>query len=436
MSKRFLLVLAIILLLPLSVYAVSVDTAVYRSTLTAQNTGTALTNLGIPFNIAGQSLIDADFITSGQLNAVLHDSSGNDVPHMPSSTIQVMKGAVLDEQSVFTTQTTEANNDTTNDVTFLGGAPVVNDAYYFGMDLPGRMLTVNVSQAGAGTWTHTWEYWTGSSWASLSNVSDGTSNFKINGILPVTFTRPILWPTTSVNGITAFWVRARLSAFTSMSIQPKGKRVQWQTAQWWVYEDSIANNQVIQYTLSLMPIDSVTYYPLFIGGSGITTPDNASIEPGDTYHVQVIGKLSFTNTGTTFCIVCKGSVFQLYPSASGTITLAVTGSGGTTLSLSGLTIPGSGSQTIDVSSNGTFLFLSATGFGTGTATTSGTARTITNNASDWTFGVSGSTVFFDSVAIAKAATVSSLTDSQANWLTWTLVNTAADVGGFLRLALQ
>jgi len=128
------------------------------------------------------------------------------------------------DSPAYTDQTTESNNATANDMTLLPAVPVINDAYYFGHDYQFTRLWVNIGTAGAGTWTITWEYWNGSDWTALSNVRDDTSGFKPSstGWKMVQFSIPTNWTTYAVNGVTTYWVRARVSAYTSITTRPLG----------------------------------------------------------------------------------------------------------------------------------------------------------------------------------------------------------------------
>ena len=122
----------------------------------------------------------------------------------------------------YTDETTAAQNATTNDMTLLPAVPAQNDAYYFGFDKLFDVMTLNIGTPGAGVWTITWEYWNGA-WTALSGVTDGTTGFTAaSGSHDVSFTRPGDWATTVVNAITKYWIRARVSAYTSITTQPKG----------------------------------------------------------------------------------------------------------------------------------------------------------------------------------------------------------------------
>jgi len=132
-------------------------------------------------------------------------------------------GAVADNGGVQTDETVAANNATANDMTLLPAIPAVNDAYYFGYPVVWDWLRLNIGTAGAGVWTIVWEYWNGINWMELPDIQDGTSHFGNAGINEVIFTRPGDWATTDAGGITSlYWIRARVSAYTSIATQPLG----------------------------------------------------------------------------------------------------------------------------------------------------------------------------------------------------------------------
>ena len=131
-------------------------------------------------------------------------------------------GAIAEAAAVQTDETVAANNITANDMTLLPAVPAVNDAYYFGYSALWDWLRLNIGTAGAGVWTIVWEYWNGTAWAALPDIVDGTSHFVSAGDREVTFTRPADWATTAILAITLYWIRARVSAYTSITTQPKG----------------------------------------------------------------------------------------------------------------------------------------------------------------------------------------------------------------------
>ena len=132
-------------------------------------------------------------------------------------------GAIADDGGAQTDETTEANNPTANDMTLLPAVPVVADAYYFGLSSQWDWLCLNIGQAGAGVWTIAWEYWNGSAWVSLPTGYYDTSNGFRNGAKQsLSFDRPGDWALRTVMTLNLYWVRARVSAYSSITTQPLG----------------------------------------------------------------------------------------------------------------------------------------------------------------------------------------------------------------------
>ena len=134
--------------------------------------------------------------------------------------------AIADDGGAFTDETTEATNDTIDDVTLLPAAPAANDAYYIGKNSLFNSVTFNISTAGVGTWTINWEYWDGGSWSALSGVTDETSGYTVVGKNNVHFDIPNDWATTTVNAQGPFYyIRGRVLPFTAITTQPLGARI-------------------------------------------------------------------------------------------------------------------------------------------------------------------------------------------------------------------
>jgi hypothetical protein len=127
-----------------------------------------------------------------------------------------VSAAISDDGGVLTDYTTEANDATGSDVTLLPATAAVNDAFYFGYSSPFTSARFNIGTAATGTYTLTWEYWDGSAYVALNNVTDGTSAFQTTGTNDVTFDQPLDWATDTVNAQGPFYyIRARVSAYTS-----------------------------------------------------------------------------------------------------------------------------------------------------------------------------------------------------------------------------
>ena len=149
--------------------------------------------------------------------------------------------AYADDGAVFTDETTGANSTTANDMTLVPAAPAAEDAYYFGRaDETFSTLQLNIGTQGEGTFTITWEYYDSiaSAWATCEDIVDGTTGFTAAvGWHDVTHTIQTglvkNWGKTTINTVEAYWLRARVSAFTSITTQPKG-------SQCWVYGETSA----------------------------------------------------------------------------------------------------------------------------------------------------------------------------------------------------
>ena len=131
-------------------------------------------------------------------------------------------GAVADDGGVQTDETAAARDATANDMTLLPATPAVDDAYYFGLGRTWDRLWLNVGQAGVGDWGLAYEYWNGSAWSALSSVVDKTSEFTVAGTNKIQFTRPGDWALTTIQTMNLYWIRTRVSAYTSITTQPLG----------------------------------------------------------------------------------------------------------------------------------------------------------------------------------------------------------------------
>ncbi|MBI2020085.1 hypothetical protein HYS94_01560 [Candidatus Daviesbacteria bacterium] len=160
--------------------------------------------------------------------------------------------AESEDSGVFVNETAAANNAAANDMTLLppAGSAGVNDGYNFGSNEKFNTLTLNVGTAGVGTWTITWEYSTGGTWAALSGVVDGTNGFHNAGSNTITFTVPNDWSKGTSGLDTLFLVRARISAFTNMVTQPLGTQV-FQT-----YNHLVRAGELVRVINSNVPIGS------------------------------------------------------------------------------------------------------------------------------------------------------------------------------------
>lgn len=142
-----------------------------------------------------------------------------------SITIAPNQKDFLDDGGAFTDYSTEAAEEATlNDVNLLPVTPAVGDAFYFGANYKYNRLAIKLDTPGVGTWTIIWEYSQGSSaWNTLAfsvqEITDFTETEQpfIQNIFEI----PSDWDTDTVNGESNYWIRARVSAYSSITTQPK-----------------------------------------------------------------------------------------------------------------------------------------------------------------------------------------------------------------------
>lgn len=226
-----------------------------------------------------------------------------------TGTTQVWNGldpvlsAQYDDGGAFTDETADSNSDTTADVFFIPAAPAVNDAFYVGSSTPFRSAWFQFSTQGAGTWTITWEYWNGGSWTGLSGVSDGTTNFRAAVTIPVavTYTMPTNWASTTINSVSAYYIRGRVSAFTSITTRPVGTQVWiedgWQTL---FSSSNTANLAVLYKTATADEVDTTFRFSISetANGSIISIRDVDAWCDTKTYNAVQIDVVASAGTFT------------------------------------------------------------------------------------------------------------------------------------------
>jgi len=194
-------------------------------------------------------------------------------------------GALAADGAVFTDQIDGATDITANDMTLLPAAPALNDAYYFGHKAPFDKLTVHMGTAGTPAyvngvsgWAVVWEYWDGNSWEALAGISDLTVAFTAAvGDHDVTWTMPTDWAIYEVEEQYLYWVRARVSDFETITIQPKGDQA-------WVSSDTFDLHSHTTTSASLLvyqdgvaiPADAGAPHYHFISGGGPAGRDRIS----------------------------------------------------------------------------------------------------------------------------------------------------------------
>ncbi len=106
---------------------------------------------------------------------------------------------------------------------YFTDAPVVGDCLYFagsnvtgyGVDFRNLRLFIGTPLAATSisvAWEYyTWEYYSGA-WYALPGIVDGTNAFQNAGQQDVTWTVPLVWRSTTLNGLRSHWMRCRITA--------------------------------------------------------------------------------------------------------------------------------------------------------------------------------------------------------------------------------
>lgn len=125
-----------------------------------------------------------------------------------------------DNGTGFTDITIDSNDPGSNDAEMFPTVQALNDACYWGHDEVFNEMILVLFDVKGGTWSTIFEYYNGSSWVAATDVTDQTSDFTVSGARGVTWQMPNDWAKTSVNGRTFYYIRARISDFTSSGAQP------------------------------------------------------------------------------------------------------------------------------------------------------------------------------------------------------------------------
>jgi hypothetical protein len=124
----------------------------------------------------------------------------------------------LDDGGSFTDDTTDANDAGANDVNPWPATPAVNDAVYWGSaSNKFDFVRMNIGTQGSTVMTVVWEYYdTSGNWTSLTTFREDVTDYdETVGIHDVGFVPPNDWATTTVNSATGYWIRQRVTAYTS-----------------------------------------------------------------------------------------------------------------------------------------------------------------------------------------------------------------------------
>lgn len=119
-----------------------------------------------------------------------------------------------------------ANQVTSTAFTMFPAVPAANDALYFGIQSSiadvGHFtgLFFDIGTVMFGNYTLIIEYSiAGPGWSTLT-TQDSTLSFSVSGVNAITWTPPSNWVPVAVNGVTAYWVRVRVSALSGAVTPP------------------------------------------------------------------------------------------------------------------------------------------------------------------------------------------------------------------------
>ena len=99
------------------------------------------------------------------------------------------------------------------------------DIIYFGVEDPGfryvnfTNLIFDIGTVSSNITTAVWEYYDGSAWQDLSETDD-TSNFTVAGVGVVTWSVPADFTKVVINGVTAYWIRFRVTVIGGVVTRP------------------------------------------------------------------------------------------------------------------------------------------------------------------------------------------------------------------------
>ena len=318
------------LILPAAAFvliAATISGAVLSATVSfTESGGSTQTNAVAPFSMSTAGQVDSEVLSSSTLNVQLCENgstcpAANEIPFgpSPSRTRMLSTQHFATTTSSYTDETADANDAGANDVALVSTTPTVDDAFYFLSDHPYRILWLDIGTAGdraTTDWTLTWEYYNGSIYTALSNVTDNSDAFTVSGTSTVSWDIPSDMATDTVATTTGYSVRARITAAGAGTVtQPLATQIWYETGLWWVFHDSAAGQSVESYTMWLGGPEIRTYHHVFPGSSGLTTADHADLELGSNFDISLEAFID-TDTGSGKHLARKIGAFELSVSAT------------------------------------------------------------------------------------------------------------------------
>ena len=132
--------------------------------------------------------------------------------------IEITSGQ-LDDGGVFTEYAVPLTDESSL-VPLVPAVPVVGDAFYFGSPNPISYLQLQLDTVTLSDWTIVWEVWDGGAWVTPPALIDGSGGWRSVYSPRIEVGSIALQAPAVVNGVTAYWLRARIDAIGAFNIQP------------------------------------------------------------------------------------------------------------------------------------------------------------------------------------------------------------------------
>jgi len=313
--------------------------------------------------------------------------------------------------ATYTDNTAAATSFTTGDIPIFDADPEVGDIVYISSDETFAKIEIILSTAGVGTWTVTWEYWNGTTWTALPGIGlDGVAgdapglHYRAVGESQITWDMPGDWATTTVDGVLGYYIRGRISSFTSVTTNPVGDYFLLGGPQ-----KTVAGKVYSEAHYGYVPVKAAPFGTFaggtYFGARGVWI-ENMAASDVQSYQLKDAGNT--TQTPPNFQTIVVTNLV-----AGDTVAVFRTSAGSIDKALYSMTAQGAGASTITVGSS----------IATDTPT-SGKVRvvdTATNTEQRYRFSSWSGSVF----TLVSGATGSATAGSTGQ----TLIDSAADFGG-------
>lgn len=332
----------------------------------------------LPFNASSISLSSGGWMQGDALNTEMLD--GEDHPAYMPGTGMVRMLACFDDSS--TDETDECNDATANDITLPATG---SEVYEFAADNQFRHLHLNISTPAVADWEIEWQYWDGSNYVALGNVTDGTNHFQNSGAVRVSWDFPAAgeWVSDTLNSVEGYWVRAEVTVFTSATQAPLGQQAGYETGRWWSVINSIgmAEQEQKRLDLQLGTGDLRDFHWYVPHEDGFSIDDDATLEPGTDFEVRFAGYIDTTQDGSAHEIISKGSDFRIRRGVNTSDSIAVFRNGSGVLFGTGI-VPSGYHEIVVRQEAGVGMELEIDG---AVVASIGTATAINDNSDPWVF---------------------------------------------------